>query len=73
MSATIFLFPTVRVERGDESPPALTVREALAEIALELAPLPVEPHIAEAFADELISKLWEHGFIVVPANDKVTR
>lgn len=57
MSATIFLFPTVRVERCDESPPALTVREALAEIALELAPLPVDPEIAEAFAEQMISKL----------------
>jgi len=71
MSATIFTFPTVRVERCDAAPePALTPREALIKIAKD-QPFPVAQALAEIWADQVLAKLWIDGFIVVPASDKV--
>lgn len=71
MSAEIIILPTARFGRRQAAPPMiLTAREALTEIAFD-QPFPVDPQIAEAWADDVTAKLWERGFIVVTAGDKV--
>lgn len=71
MSADIIPFRTVRREQPSE--PALTPRQALAEIARDAAPSPITPDVADLWADDFEARLWILGFIIVPASDTVIR
>ncbi len=73
MSAEIIWLPTAPIgRRAWTESPALTAREVLIELALELS-LDAPLECAEIFADQVAQRLSEHGYIIAPATDTVTR
>lgn len=61
------------LEEAWQAAPITTAHQAMVDIVRVMAPVPVARALADNFANEMESALWERGFIVIPIGDEVTR